>query len=136
MIDPQKLQGFSGESARTDFLSGFFFLWMKALKNLSLNGLEQKHHLEKPDSVFWLHQVAARCQDVWMRGLVQVPCQCPKWLSAPSASLPGTQTTGTVWWSPELHYCQRGKVQTPDTETISIQMNAFILTVRTGELVF
>lgn len=60
-------------------------------------------------------------QDVWMRGLIQVPCQCPKWLSAPSASLSGTQTAGSVRWSPELHYCQRGKVQTPDTETISIQ---------------
>lgn len=34
-------------------------LWMKGLENLSLNGLEQKHHLQLPDSVFWLHQVAA-----------------------------------------------------------------------------
>ncbi len=60
MIDRQKLQGFSRESTRTDFLSPF--LWMKALKNLSLNGLEQKHHLEKPDSVFWLHQEAANAK--------------------------------------------------------------------------
>lgn len=75
-------------------------------------------------------------QDVWMRGLVQVPCQCPKWLSAPSASLLGTRTTGTVWQSPELHYCQWGKIQAPDTESISIQMNVFILTLRTGEPVF
>lgn len=34
-------------------------LWMKGLENLSLNGLEQKHHLQSLDSVFWLHQVAA-----------------------------------------------------------------------------
>lgn len=38
-------------------------------------------------------------KDVWMRGLVAVPCQCPKWLSAPSASVLGTRTAGTAWQS-------------------------------------
>lgn len=42
--DIQKHEGFSMESVRTDILS--LFLWMKGFENLSLNGLEQKHHLE------------------------------------------------------------------------------------------
>lgn len=34
------------------------FPWVKGLESVSLNGLEQKHHPEKEDSVFWLRQVA------------------------------------------------------------------------------
>lgn len=55
-----KASGIQWEKCKDRFL--FLFLWMKALKNLSLNGLEQKHHLEKPASVFWLHQVAANAK--------------------------------------------------------------------------
>lgn len=95
-------------------------MWMKALENLSLNGLEQKHHLEEcPLSVFWLRRAAASAKMYGWEGLVQVPCQCPKWLSAPSASLPGTRTTGTGWWCPCITLLSaREKVQTLDTERI------------------
>lgn len=96
-------------------------MWMKALENLSLNGSEQKHHLEEcPLSVFWLRRMAASAKMYGWEGLVQVPCQCPKWLSAPSASfLPGTRTTGTGWWCPCITLLSaREKVQTLDTERI------------------
>lgn len=133
MIAIQKLQGGSRKSARTDFCPCFVGeSFEKSL--LKWIGAETPSWEAGFGVLAWSN--VSKRQDIWMRSLAQVPCQCPKWLSAPSASLPGTQTTGTVRWSLELHYCQWGKVQTHDTETISIQVSAFILTVRTRELVF
>lgn len=114
----------------------FFFLPVSAderVENSLLKGIGAETPSREAGFCVLASSSGSKHKDVWMRGLVAVPCQCPKWLSAPSASVLGTRTTGTARQSPESHYCQAGKIQAADTETISIQMNVFISAVWTGD---
>lgn len=69
-----------------------------------------------------------------MRGRGALPCQCPKWLSVPSASRLGSGTTGTAGGSRLNRITVSQEKIQARRESTSIQMNVFISAAPTRDL--
>lgn len=74
----------------------FFPPHFTSFKWIRRSSAAAKQRLETADSVFLASPRGGKHKDVWMRGRAALPCQCPKWLSVPSASSLGSGTTGTA----------------------------------------